>query len=789
MNRLFKKAAAVLTAAVMASASLGAEVFAQSGIVCSQTKAIAYEATVAKPGIAIKGSLGKRKILLSTTTSGATIYYTTNGTTPTTSSKKYKTGTLLQITSNKTIKAIAVKGSAKSAVMTKAVKVTQVYGDVNGDGKVNQSDYTRLRNYFAGKTSYICKDNADTNGSGGLSTKDLEVLSLYLNGTIDTLPYKSATSLKTPYITVYSSIGCKKVEFTSSQSGVSFYYTLNGETPTIRSTKYTEKFPIYQSATIKVIAYKDGISSSVKTVDVKVSQCEAVQTLTPVTTKYDNAVQVKLSCATTDAKIYYTTDGTDPRTSTTARLYYDSISLTKDTAVKAFAQAKGCSDSIVSTFNYVVSADSGFEISGYVWNDTPTETSIANGIRTSTEPGISGITVNLINTLTNRVDSTTTTLSDGSYVFKNLERGKTYKVEFKYNYQKYRPYGSIVTGGNQALATMTSIPSLTIKNSGAYDTATGKLAINCNSFSTASINSYFDTTAVTTAAYNNTAANVNLAMITNCAGSLSLVVTSTGQDTAKLTVTNTATMTYNVSLSNLSLTETLRDVVLDVYITNAFSDITFVPPVNNTKFSAKYVDLSNGFLHYTVTGLLTSELASAGSANFSITAKVNASAGTKLQCYAQVSEYSYKSSCYEKASIPGNLVVGSVKEKDESASPLVTVESNTAPAPVKSINLIGNEKITLDIGGNTAGANKTTYYIEVVNGDGKESLLVINNNTAVTTTQPQKATSTTGNVYTVDVTGVNEGTGLKFEIWLMEGNTVLQKKTITVDVVKTAAAT
>ena len=43
------------------------------------------------------------------------------------------------------------------------------------------------------------------------------------------------------------------------------YYTLNGENPSISSTKYTEPFIINQSSTIKAIAVKDGLTSVIST--------------------------------------------------------------------------------------------------------------------------------------------------------------------------------------------------------------------------------------------------------------------------------------------------------------------------------------------------------------------------------------------------------------------------------------------------------------------------------------------------------------------------------------------
>lgn len=71
-----------------------------------------------------------QNVTISTTTSGATIYYTTDGTTPTAHSTLY-TGAI-QVSSNMTIKAIAVKGGVSSTVAT----ATYIIGS-DGNNNVN----------------------------------------------------------------------------------------------------------------------------------------------------------------------------------------------------------------------------------------------------------------------------------------------------------------------------------------------------------------------------------------------------------------------------------------------------------------------------------------------------------------------------------------------------------------------------------------------------------------------------------------------------------------------------
>ena len=57
-----------------------------------------------------------------------------------------------------------------------------LYGDVNGDGKVNGKDATRLIQYLAGWDVKIDQSTADVNGDGKVNGKDATRLMQYLAG-------------------------------------------------------------------------------------------------------------------------------------------------------------------------------------------------------------------------------------------------------------------------------------------------------------------------------------------------------------------------------------------------------------------------------------------------------------------------------------------------------------------------------------------------------------------------------------------------------------------------------
>lgn len=77
----------------------------------------------------------------------------------------------------------------------------------------------------------------------------------------------------------------------------------------------------------------------------------------PMAGTYTNSVNVKLSCSTTGASIYYTLDGTEPSVNNT--LYTtDGINLTETTTIKAVAYLDGMY-STTTTATYVIEAGSG----------------------------------------------------------------------------------------------------------------------------------------------------------------------------------------------------------------------------------------------------------------------------------------------------------------------------------------------------------------------------------------------------------------------------------------------
>ena len=731
MNLFLKKAAAFIAAGLMATASLGAECYAESGALSRGRVELDLAATVAKPTYTVKGSLGVRKVRLSTTTAGATIYYTTNGSVPTTSSKQY-TGTLIGLKSNTKIKAIAVKDGVKSAVMTKTFYIATKYGDVTGDGQINQNDYSRLKNYIAGKTKYICKDNADCDGSGGLSSRDLTALSYYLNGTVSTLPSKVAsTSVKKPKASYKKIYGGYQVTLAPQTSGSSVYYTTDGSTPTTSSKFYNGPFDVSESCTVKTMAELNGNASGVLSFNLSVGSLSPVQADKATTTTYSGETSITLYNSNSAARILYTTDGTDPRTSASASVYSSPVKINKDTTIRAYALAKGYADSSVTDFQYKVA--SSFSISGRVWDDTPGTVVNSNGVNTDDKPGIANITVYLINHTTSSKDVTTNyvqkTVTDvnGKYSFNNLVKGNYYKVAFEYNSQKYRAYNAIVANGNQATPVSTTNP-FTVKASGAYDKVYTSVAATTPiaNYATASTNAYFNQLAITSYTFSETSNAVGLALITKNYGQLALTLDCSGYDATTKRIENNGELSFKLTLTNNSpmAVTNLTDIEIDLYLPNMLS----IHTSNTTGFVGIACHGTDekaypGYIKYIITGLSNTGLAPGKSASITFTGNVYERESSTINAIAQVTLYSYSTPCYDYSCTPGNYTIGSTRvlERDEAVTTLLTVVSSsiltqelTAVVERTTVSLGGTTKDLLIVAKNCKSLDAITF-IEMTN--------------------------------------------------------------------------
>lgn len=127
------------------------------------------------------------------------------------------------------------------------------------------------------------------------------------------------------------------ITITCAQDGAEIYYTIDGTDPTKESTRYTSPFRLAHNAVVKAIAvYTDLAESYVATYKI-----DSYKVAKPVV-EFTN-LQLIMTTATPDARIYYTIDGSSP--STNGMLYTAPVTMTANATVRAIAKRDNYNDS------------------------------------------------------------------------------------------------------------------------------------------------------------------------------------------------------------------------------------------------------------------------------------------------------------------------------------------------------------------------------------------------------------------------------------------------------------
>lgn len=149
------------------------------------------------------------------------------------------------------------------------------------------------------------------------------------------------------------------VTISCSDSGATIYYTTDGTTPDETSSVYSSPIAIpNEGLTLKAVAKAaDKDLSSVASAHYTVSmQTVAAPTFSPTGGAVAAGSSIIISCDTEGATIYYTTDGTQPDTSSS--VYTDGVTVgTTAFTLKAYAVKENMRDSATVSENYTVSLD------------------------------------------------------------------------------------------------------------------------------------------------------------------------------------------------------------------------------------------------------------------------------------------------------------------------------------------------------------------------------------------------------------------------------------------------
>ncbi len=155
----------------------------------------------------------------------------------------------------------------------------------------------------------------------------------------------------TPNGGTFSAIQSATLSTTTASADI--FYTLDGSTPTPASTLYAGPITIDTETTINAIASAPGyIQSAVSSASFTFSYQTPAVTFNPAAGTYPNAQTVNLLDTDTDAKIYYTTDGSAPSASST--LYSGPIAVSASETIRAIAIDPSLYNSDLATSAYVI---------------------------------------------------------------------------------------------------------------------------------------------------------------------------------------------------------------------------------------------------------------------------------------------------------------------------------------------------------------------------------------------------------------------------------------------------
>ncbi len=143
------------------------------------------------------------------------------------------------------------------------------------------------------------------------------------------------------------------VTLSCSTADARIYYTLDGSTPVLNSSLYSQPITINSSATLKVRAFKtDWEPSAVDSAVYIITGTVATPTFNPPGGIYTSAQSVTISCLTAGATMRYTLDASEPLE--TSSPYTIPLQISATTTVKAKAFYQGWTPSATATATYTI---------------------------------------------------------------------------------------------------------------------------------------------------------------------------------------------------------------------------------------------------------------------------------------------------------------------------------------------------------------------------------------------------------------------------------------------------
>jgi len=314
--------------------------------------------------------------LLTTTYPPYSIYYTTDGSTPTSSSTQY-IGTSIEVTRNQTLKAIVYKPGYLPSSVSQADYAFKLDAPTFSPlpGAYSDSQSITITSVAGAQIRYTINGATPTPTTGTQINSGESTVPITSTSTLRAITYKTGWTSSDVSTGVYT-INAPAATPTFSPNGGthtnSVNVTLSCSTPssTIRYTTdgtdpsrtdglvYSSPINFTSTTTLKAVCYASGYSTSpVATQTFTVQLIASPATFSIPSGTYNEDFFVDLLTTTYPPyKIYYTTDGSTP-TSSSTQYIGTSIDVTRNQTLKAIVYKSGYLPSSVSQADYAFKLD------------------------------------------------------------------------------------------------------------------------------------------------------------------------------------------------------------------------------------------------------------------------------------------------------------------------------------------------------------------------------------------------------------------------------------------------
>ncbi|MEA3187951.1 MAG: large repetitive protein [Chthoniobacter sp.] len=332
------------------------------------TATLVVQPTASAPIISPAGGVitSPTAVSVSSATAGAETHYTLDGSIPSAASPLYSGEIILNDTA--TVRAIATgTGVLDSPVTTAAFTFMQTAAlpvISPGGGEFTDSVLVQISTPTTGE---IIRYTTDGTQPSDLSPAYSAQFRIKADATISAATFKSgwvtsdvaradfAITASAPFITPAGGAykGSVTVGMAAAVPGSIVRYTVDGSDPSGSSSIVSTPLTLTSSATLRAVVTRPGVGSAEVasasfTVDPAASVAAPV--ISPAGASTTGPALVTITSATPNAAIYYTTDGTNPTSSSS--LYYGAFSLSLASTVKAVATASGVVDSAIATAKF-----------------------------------------------------------------------------------------------------------------------------------------------------------------------------------------------------------------------------------------------------------------------------------------------------------------------------------------------------------------------------------------------------------------------------------------------------